>query len=46
LGDVEVGRVRAAGDAAVSDDFDEASDRFEEAPAAGAELAHHLGRGS
>jgi hypothetical protein len=45
-GDAEVGRVRAARDVAVSDDLDEASDRFEQAAAAGAELSHQLGRGS
>jgi hypothetical protein len=45
-GDVELGRVRATGDAAVSDDFDEAPDGLEQAAAAGAEFAHHLGRGS
>jgi hypothetical protein len=46
LGDAEVGRVRAARDVAVSDDLDEASDRFQQAAAAGAELSHQLGRGA
>jgi hypothetical protein len=46
LGDANVERVRAARDVAMSDDLDEASDRFEQAAAAGTELSHQLGRGS
>ena len=46
LSGVEVWGVRPAGEAAVSHDLDQALDGLEQAAAAGAELAHHLGRGS
>jgi hypothetical protein len=39
-------RVRALGDPAEADDFDEAPDRFEQSAAARAELAHRFGRRS